>query len=132
MLIKGKGISRKKELAIAIENETELTRRQKEFMKEKHLKLLEVSNPEVVRLKLSKYLNQDVELLVSPLKNKKYRVYDSMNDRYVDFGDIRYEDFTKHKDEKRRKRYLNRATNIKGDWKTNKFSANNLSINALW
>ena len=42
------------------------------------------------------------------------------------------EDYTKHKDEKRRKSYLARAKGIKGDWKNNKYSANNLSIHLLW
>jgi len=43
-----------------------------------------------------------------------------------------YEDFTKHKDEERRQQYLSRATNIKGNWKKNKYSPNNLAINILW
>jgi hypothetical protein len=43
-----------------------------------------------------------------------------------------YEDYTKHKDPVRRQAYLKRATKIKGDWKDNKYSPNNLSINILW
>ena len=43
-----------------------------------------------------------------------------------------YEDFTKHKDEERRKDYRRRAENIKGNWKNNKYSPNNLAINILW
>jgi hypothetical protein len=43
-----------------------------------------------------------------------------------------YEDFTKHKDEERRQQYLSRATNIKGNWKKNKYSPKNLAINILW
>jgi len=43
-----------------------------------------------------------------------------------------YEDFTKHKNLKRRQNYLTRSTNIKGDWKKNKYSPNNLSIHILW
>ena len=54
------------------------------------------------------------------------------NHKWVHFGDIEYEDFTKHKDQERRKRYLSRAKNIKGDWKDNKYSSNNLSMNILW
>jgi hypothetical protein len=34
--------------------------------------------------------------------------------------------------DERRKLYRMRATNIKGNWKDNKFSPNNLAINILW
>ncbi len=132
MRVVGKGISRKKEIQIAIENENENQRRMKEFLDKKREDLLLVSDPKAVRIKLGKWLNQEVELFVSPRKNKKYRVYDSVNEKFVDFGDIRHEDFTKHKDEKRRERYLNRATNTKGKWKSNKYSPNNLAIHGLW
>ena len=42
------------------------------------------------------------------------------------------EDWTFHKDNDRRNRYLARATKIKGNWRDNKYSPNNLSINLLW
>ena len=125
-------MSRKNELEISIKNETEKQRRMKEFLDNKKIELIKVSDPEEVQVKLSKWLNQNTLLLVSPIKYKKYRVYDTKNDKYVDFGDIRHEDFTFHKDKLRQKRYLARATNIKGKWKDNKFSPNNLSIHSLW
>ena len=67
----------------------------------------------------------------STRKNKKYMI---MNDdhKYIHFGDSRYEDFTKHQDKERLKYYLSRATKIKGDWKKDKYSPNNLAINLLW
>jgi hypothetical protein len=34
--------------------------------------------------------------------------------------------------DKRRELYRARATNIKGHWKDNKYSPNNLAINILW
>jgi hypothetical protein len=43
-----------------------------------------------------------------------------------------YEDFTKHHDKARRKNYLTRSKNIKGDWTRNSYSANNLSRKILW
>ena len=79
-----------------------------------------------------KWLGKDVELFVSLKDNKKYDVYDPINNKWVSFGQIGYEDFTKHNDKERRKRYLNRATNMKGDWRDNKYSPNNLSIHILW
>jgi hypothetical protein len=45
---------------------------------------------------------------------------------------MRYEDFTKHKDNERRMRYLKRAMNIKGNWRNNNFSSNMLSVVLLW
>ena len=50
----------------------------------------------------------------------------------VNFGQMGYEDYTKHHDKKRRKNYLTRSKSIKGDWKKNKYSANNLSRNVIW
>ena len=52
--------------------------------------------------------------------------------KMVHFGAKGYDDFTKHKDDTRRQNYLSRATNIKGDWKKDKYSPNNLAINILW
>jgi len=54
------------------------------------------------------------------------------NGKWIHFGAMGYEDYTKHKDDKRRENYLNRASNIKGSWKQNKYSPNNLAINLLW
>ena len=54
------------------------------------------------------------------------------DNKYVHFGDSRYQDFTIHNDLERRKRYLDRATKIKGNWKKDKYSPNLLSQNLLW
>jgi hypothetical protein len=54
------------------------------------------------------------------------------DEKVVHFGQQGYEDFTKHQDEKRRKKYLARTSKIKGDWATNKYSPNNLSRHLLW
>ena len=51
----------------------------------------------------------------SKAKNKKFSVY-VMKDgkkKLIHFGDSRFQDFTQHKDEKRRKSYLARAKGIK-------------------
>ena len=65
-------------------------------------------------------------------------------DGLVHFGNPDYPDyiiysFLEHINEvdegyadKRRELYRKRATNIKGNWKKNKYSANNLAINILW
>ena len=67
----------------------------------------------------------------STRKNKKYMILND-NNKYVHFGDSRYQDFTKHQDLNRLKNYLSRATKIKGNWKKDKYSPNNLAINLLW
>ena len=51
---------------------------------------------------------------------------------WVHFGQIPYEDFTKHKNLTRRHNYLTRSGKIRGDWKKKKYSANNLSRKILW
>ncbi len=67
----------------------------------------------------------------STRKNKKYMIMNDDN-KYIHFGDSRYQDFTKHQDLERLKSYLSRATKIKGNWKKDKYSPNNLAINLLW
>jgi hypothetical protein len=94
--------------------------------------LLTVSVPQKVLELAKKYFdNNDVKIYVSPVKNKKYRLFNPKG-KAVDFGDIRYEDFTYHNDLKRKYDYLNRSKNIRGNWKNDKYSANNLSRAILW
>ena len=77
------------------------------------------------------YLGNDVIILPSTRKNKKFLIMNPEN-KYVHFGDKRYEDFTQHKNKDRQQNYLKRSSNIKGNWKNNKYSPNNLSMNILW
>ena len=95
--------------------------------------LLNVSNPEKVLKNMKKYFKKDVpELFISNKKNKKYQILDQNTNKFVHFGSLAYEDFTKHKDLQRQKNYIIRASNIKGNWKSDKFSPNNLSLYLLW
>jgi UDP-N-acetylmuramyl pentapeptide phosphotransferase/UDP-N-acetylglucosamine-1-phosphate transferase len=88
------------------------------------------SNPETAQQKAFKYLGQDAELYRSDKKDKKYKIFDG--NKWVHFGQIKFQDFTKHEDDIRRKNYLTRTANMRGEWKSNKYSANNLSRNILW
>jgi hypothetical protein len=88
------------------------------------------TNPEKAQRNLNRYLG-NIQLLKSTRKNKKYMVQ-TPNGTYTHFGDSRYDDFTVHGDKERQQRYLARATKIKGSWKNNPYSANNLSIHTLW
>lgn len=69
-------------------------------------------------------------LYVSTRKNKKYMLFNGC--KTVHFGQLPYEDYTKHRNKTRRQNYLTRATNIKGKWKTDPYSPNNLAIHLLW
>ena len=86
--------------------------------------------PEVYRL-ASKYLGKKAKIGLSTKKNKKYMVT-RPDGKVVHFGQMGYEDFTKHKNKTRRKNYLTRSRKIRGNWKTDKYSPNNLSIHLLW
>lgn len=78
-----------------------------------------------------KYLG-NTNIYISSRKDKKFMVLHPDTLKYIHFGSINYQDYTKHKDKKRKDRYLKRARNIKGEWKNDKYSPNNLSINILW
>ena len=77
------------------------------------------------------YLGRDVEIKPSTRKFKKYMVL-KPDGKWSYIGDNRYEDYTQHRDDERKRNYLARAKNIKGNWKNDKYSPNNLSIHILW
>jgi hypothetical protein len=95
-------------------------------------KLLKYSNPRKAQQMAYKYLGKTAKLYPGRNSEKKYSIFDKKNEKWVNFGQIGYEDYTKHKDKKRRKSYLTRSRGMLGNWKKNKYSANNLSIHILW
>ena len=104
-----------------------------EGYKDKIEQLLKVSNPKEVIKKAQQYFNDpDIKVYLSNRKNKKYAIYDPNIKKLVHFGQMGYMDYTMHKDDKRRQNYLIRASNIKGEWKNNKYSSNNMSMHILW
>lgn len=98
-------------------------------MPEKPIRLY--SNPTEVYRRAKKYLGKTAKIGLSTKKEKKYMVT-TPNGRVVHFGQMGYEDYTKHKNKTRRKNYLTRSSKIKGDWKKDKYSANNLARILLW
>jgi hypothetical protein len=102
--------------------------RKRQFSK----KLLKYSNPKQAQKMAYKYLGKSAKLYPATKTEKKYSIYDPKNDKWINFGQIGYEDYTKHKDKTRRKNYLTRSCGMKGNWKRNPYSANNLSIHVLW
>lgn len=101
--------------------------------KEKVEELSRVSNPKKVIENAQNYFNDpNVKIYLSTRKKSKYAIYDPINKKLVHFGHLDYQDFTKHQDQARRENYLRRATNIRGNWRNNPYSPNNLSVNLLW
>jgi hypothetical protein len=95
--------------------------------------LLEVSNPREVIIKAIEYFKDpNIKVHLSTKKNKKYSIINPNNGKMVHFGDINYEDYTKHKDEERRNNYISRASKIRGSWIFDRYSSNNLALNLLW
>jgi hypothetical protein len=92
------------------------------------------STPRIAQRMAYKYLGRIKTAKLYPARNpaKKYMVFDPKNNKWVNFGQMGYEDYTKHHDKTRRKNYLTRTKGMLGDWKSNKYSANNLSRRILW
>ena len=90
------------------------------------------SNPRKAQQMAYKYLGKTAKLYPARNHEKKYSIYDPKNEKWVNFGQLGYEDYTKHNDKERRKNYLTRTSGMKGNWKDNPYAANNLSRNLLW
>jgi hypothetical protein len=93
--------------------------------------LEEYSNPRIVQQQAFKLFGKGAKIYRSSKKDKKYMML-SPDGKWVHFGQFPYEDFTRHGDLVRRNNYLSRATKIKGDWKSDPYSPNNLAIKLLW
>jgi hypothetical protein len=98
----------------------------------KEKEILKYSNPNLVYHKARYLFGNDVIIRLSHRKAKKYMILNPKTSKFVHFGEMGYKDFTKTNDLLKRYRYLQRATNIKGDWKKDRYSANNLAIHLLW
>jgi hypothetical protein len=96
--------------------------------------LLKYSNPLKAQENAIKYLGKDALLYISTRKDKKYMILNPNTGKMVHFGQLSppYQDFLKHQNEQRRQHYLKRSNLIKGNWRDNKYSPNNLSRNILW
>lgn len=96
--------------------------------------LYKYSDPKKAQEKAFNYLGDDAILYKSLNPKKKYMIWDKINNKWVYFGSMipPMQDYLKHKDYDRMLRYRARAENIKGNWRDNPYSPNNLSINILW
>lgn len=89
------------------------------------------SNPVIAQQTAFKKYGSNAILYRSKAKNKKYSIINP-NGKIINFGQMGYEDFTKHQNSLRRFDYLQRSGKIKGRWKDDGYSPNNLSRNILW
>lgn len=110
-------------------NPSQVFRLSKKYYK-KHRPLTCVHKSQPPKGLLIGKLDEVAGLYVSTRKNKKYMLFNGCKTTH--FGQIPYQDFTQHANKTRRRNYLNRATNIKGDWKKDPYSPNNLAIHLLW
>lgn len=93
--------------------------------------LQKISDPAAVKRRFAKYKGADTATLaISPRADKKY-VVTTPTGASVHFGST-LADYTKHKDEQRRTAYLKRSAGIKGAWRDDKYSPNNLARELLW
>lgn len=93
--------------------------------------LWKYSNPKTSQKMAYKHFGKNAIIYKSTKKNKKYMIR-TPKGNFVHFGQLGYEDFTHHLSTLRRNRYRTRSAKIKGDWKKDKYSANNLARKILW
>ena len=103
------------------------------------MNLTDYSDPEIVLYRAKFYFGEDVKLLQSTRKTKKYMIYNPITKKFVHFGAMGYLDYTKYIQlydletaNIHRTKYLKRALKIKGNWINNQYSPNYLSMLLLW
>ena len=94
--------------------------------------LYKYSSPKQAQKMAYKYLGKTAKLHAASNPEKKYMICDPVSKKWINFGQLGYEDYTRHKNKTRRRNYLTRTAGMRGDWKSNKYSANNLSRHILW
>jgi hypothetical protein len=99
---------------------------------DKRTEIFKYSNPLKAQENAIKYLGKDALLYLSTKKDKKYMIKNPYTGHWVHFGQMGYEDFLKHGSQARRQFYLKRSGHIRGNWRDNPYSANNLSREILW
>ena len=96
---------------------------------DKYKELIKVSAPKQVEDRAYIYYGRPVYL--STRKYKKYMIKDDWG-KWHHFGDIRYQDYTFHKNNDRRLSYKKRMMGVKGAWRDDEYSPNWLSLRLLW
>ena len=89
------------------------------------------TNEKIVRKNFNKfgYKKDGSQLKPSTRNGKKWMVLDPNTNKWVHFGALGYEDYTKHQDKERRKKYWSRMQRFKSAYK---YSPGYLSLVLLW
>lgn len=125
-----KDVKQSKELQQDLQQIEDLNVRATKIPKRDHL--YKVSNPREVQKRAIEIYGKDAIVYKSNKPAKKYQILNPVSGKWIYFGDAKMEDFTKHKDADRRRRYLARALKIKGNWRDDIYSPNYLAILLLW
>ena len=87
------------------------------------------SNPNQVYKNAVELLGDDVDIRFSTRKDKKYMVLNPYTNKWVHFGQMGFEDYTKHKDDIRRHKFIIRNNK----WlNADEYTPAYLSIYLLW
>lgn len=87
------------------------------------------SNPKLVLKMAKKIYGNDVNIDYSTKKDKKYMILNPNTNKWVHFGQMFYEDYTKHKNIQRRDNFRKRNNK----WEhTDKYSPSFMSFHILW
>ena len=70
------------------------------------MSLTDYSNPDVVYDRAKKLYGKDTLIKPSTRQNKKYMILDPYNNKWVHFGQMGYQDFSKHKNLIRREKFI--------------------------
>ncbi len=96
----------------------------------KEIEIYKYSNPQEVLKKAYKLLGNNIDLALSTRKDKKYMIRgDFTENKWIHFGQMDYEDYTKHKNKVRLIKFRQRNSKWK-DSKPN--TASYLSYYLLW
>jgi hypothetical protein len=91
--------------------------------------LTDFSTPSIVYKQAKHYFGPNVEIKPSTRKDKKYMLLNPHTDKWIHFGAQGMEDYTKHKDERRRDAF--RRRNHKWS-KQDKYTAGYCAYYLLW
>lgn len=67
--------------------------------------ILPYTDPIMVERRAKQLYGRNVKIEYSTRKDKKYMIYDPNTNKWVSFGQVGFQDYTRHKDEERRKRF---------------------------
>ena len=95
----------------------------------KYEEIRKYSDPDIVFKRAKNIYGKNVIIDISDKPQKKYKLYNPNTNNFFHFGAMGYEDYTKHKDEKRRKLFQIRNNR----WaKNDKYTSSFASYFLLW